>query len=387
MRRIAVVTGTRAEYGLMRWLIAELRAAPEVTLDVVATAAHLADEHGRTVQEIRADGITPLELPSLDAEDSRRGIARSIASVVRGLADAFTERRPDLLLLLGDRYETLGAAVGASALGIPIAHARGGELTLGAQDDAWRHAITKLSHLHFAATDGAAARIRQLGEEPWRIHVTGTPGLETATRAKLLTRNELEAQLGIGLRPPLIVMTYHPTTLDAMPLETQAAAVATALESVDATVVVTAPNADPGGRALRERFERFVAARPGRATFVASLGSERYYSLLAQGDAMVGNSSSGLVEAPLFELPVTNIGSRQDGRERAANVIDVACETGAIKAGLARALDPAFRATLRGLRNPYGDGTASARIAKILREADLGPRLLRKEFAAATVTP
>ena len=373
-RRIAVITGTRAEYGLLRWVILDLRPA---AVEVIATAAHLADEYGRTVNDIRADGITPVEITSL-VEPTPLGVSRSIARVVEGLAAHLTGDPPDLVLLLGDRFETLAAALAASALRIPIAHIHGGEITTGAQDDAWRHAITKLAHLHFAATALSGERIAQLGEERWRIHVVGALGLEQLRRWRVDPAVERRLR-DLGLRKPVAVVTYHPTTLGGDPTR-ETTELTAALEKWTGTIVVTAPNADIGSAAVRAELERFVAVEPQRRRFVASLGNEAYLGLLKVSDVMIGNSSSGIIEAPSVPLAVVNVGARQEGRERAANVIDVPAERVAIADGIRRAMDPVFTASLKGIANPYGDGRASERIAQALREIEPGERLLRKRF-------
>lgn len=380
-RRIAVLTGTRAEFGLLRWVVSDLRAVPDVEVEVIATAAHLATEHGHTVDAIRADGIEPVEIPSL-IDATPLGIARSMARVVDGLATHLTARPADLLLLLGDRSETFAAGVAASALRIPIAHIHGGEITAGAQDDAWRHAITKLAHVHFAATELARRRIVQMGEEAWRVHAVGALGLEQLRRWER-DRPAHERLLDLRLRRPIAVVTYHPTTLAGDPA-TESAELVAALDPWPGTVVVTAPNADIGSDVVRAELERFVEADRSRRRSVPSLGNEAYVGLLKVADVMIGNSSSGIIEAPSVPLPVVNVGARQEGRERAANVIDVPAERAAIADGIRRATDPAFRASLEGLVNPYGDGHASERIARVLREVELGPRLLRKRWVDLT---
>lgn len=378
-RRVLVVTGTRADWGLLRGTVHLLREDPAIELQVLATAAHLSAAHGGTVADVRADGVEPLLLETLASDDSYEGTATAIARGVLGTTGVLGRVRPDLALLMGDRFETLAAAVAANAMRVAIAHVHGGEVTAGAQDDAWRHAITKLSHLHLVATEAAGRRVAQLGEADWRIRVVGAPGLDVLREARPLDAAELGRRLDAAVERPLAVVTYHPATLEARPAEEQVGELVAALEALAGTVIVTAPNADAGGHAVRERLERYVAGSP-RRRFVTSLGSELYPALLRHADVMVGNSSSGLIEAAVFELPVVNVGSRQDGRERAANVLDVACERAAISAGIARALDPSFRHSLRGLRNPYGDGHASERIAAALRDVELGERLLRKEF-------
>jgi UDP-hydrolysing UDP-N-acetyl-D-glucosamine 2-epimerase len=262
---------------------------------------------------------------------------------------------------------------------VPLAHIHGGEVTEAVIDEQIRHAITKLAHVHFAASEPYARRLRQMGEESWRIHVCGAPGLDRFRAMPFLSRDELAARLGAPLGRPTLLVTFHPVTLARGETERHVTELLGALESVDADVVITSPGAEVDSLGIVERLNTF-AGRRSRARFVSSLGDEVYGSLLGQVDAMIGNSSSGLIEAPSFALPVVNIGDRQRGRLRAANVIDVGHGRAEIAAGIARALDPAFRRGLAGLANPYGDGQAVPRIVRVLRELDLGPRLLRKRF-------
>jgi UDP-hydrolysing UDP-N-acetyl-D-glucosamine 2-epimerase len=283
-----------------------------------------------------------------------------------------------MLVLLGDRYETLAAASAALPFNIPIAHIHGGALTEGATDDAIRHAISKMSHLHFVAARAYAQRLRRLGEERWRITVSGAPGLDAVRRLARMSPAELEGDLGVPIGSATLLVTYHPETLD--PDRAHVAELLAALDRIDAPIVITSPNADPGRGAIQRAIETFVRRGPDRV-LVANLGQRRYLSLLAAVGAMVGNSSSGIIEAPSFHLPVVNIGGRQRGRLRARNVIDAPARRGDIERAIRRALSPRWRRSLRGLRNPYGDGSAPRRIAAVLARTPLDGRLLVKRFA------
>jgi UDP-hydrolysing UDP-N-acetyl-D-glucosamine 2-epimerase len=365
-RDIAVVTTSRADFGIYLPLLRRIEASPALRLRLVAGGSHLSYEHGRTEHEIEAEGFAIHRR----IECVRPTMAAGIAAAIEGMTAALSDWRPDVALVLGDRYEMLGCAVALAASRIPVAHIHGGEVTEGALDDSFRHAITKLSHIHFAVSEDAASRIEQLGEEPWRIHRTGSP---TIDRLLSLKPEEIE------LPERFLLVTYHPVTLEEGAEGEQAEALVAALEAVGLPCVVTAPNADPG----RERIEKALHAfcdRSSESRFVVSAGARLYATHLRRAAAMVGNSSSGLVEAPSFALPVVNVGSRQDGRTRSANVIDCGYGVDQIVTAIRQALDPAFRASLNGLASPYGDGHASERITKALETVELGPALLRKRF-------
>jgi UDP-hydrolysing UDP-N-acetyl-D-glucosamine 2-epimerase len=281
--------------------------------------------------------------------------------------------------VLGDRFEVLAAASAALPLRIPLAHVHGGESSEGSFDESIRHALTKLSHLHFASAEPHARRIRQLGEEPWRILVSGAPGLDALRDLEPLGDAALEQRLGMRLNGPTLLVTYHPATLDPGDVRTRTTELLAAVDASGLAAVFTYPNADPGGLAVRELIDDYVG-RHDRASAVPSLGTQAYASLMLRAAAMVGNSSSGIIEAPTAKLPVVNVGVRQQGRLRAANVIDVTDDRDAILAGIRTAVSPDFRASLDTVVNPYGDGRASARIVERLKQVELGPRLLVKRF-------
>ncbi|MCP5372622.1 MAG: UDP-N-acetylglucosamine 2-epimerase (hydrolyzing) [Hyphomicrobiales bacterium] len=380
-RRIAVVTTSRADYGILRPLLRRLDKDPACDLRIIAGGMHLSPRHGNTIDEIIGDGFAPAaRVDLLTGDDSPLGTARSMARGVEGFAAAFADLAPDLVVVLGDRFEVLAAVVAAQPLRLPVAHLHGGELTLGALDDAFRHAITKMSHLHFAAAEPYARRLRQMGEEEWRVIVSGAPGLDNLRGLDPLDDASLANRVGLPLDPAPLLVTYHPATREPASVAAQVAELLAALDGAGRPMVFTAPNADPGGEVVRRAALAFVAGRRD-AVMCPHLGTRAYFSLMARAAAMVGNSSSGLIEAPSFQLPVVNVGRREAGRLRAANVIDVAEDRAAIKAGIAKALDPAFRAGLAGLVNPLAaDRPAADTIAERLLSVPLDDRLLDKGF-------
>jgi UDP-N-acetylglucosamine 2-epimerase (non-hydrolysing) len=371
-RRICVVTSTRAEYGLLYWLLKELDSAGDVELQLVVTGAHLSPEFGRTVSAIEADGfIAAANVEALVSSDTGVGAAKSAGLTTIGFADALDRLQPAIVVLLGDRYELLAAATAALLLRIPIAHIHGGEVTAGALDEQVRHALTKLASLHFAAARPYADRIIQMGEEPRRVHVVGAPGVDSIARLTLLSREALCEQLGSSLEPPLFLVTYHPATQASLESSVKGArALVSALSEVpEATIVVTGTNADPAGRAVASVLKGFCSG--GRAIWVENLGTLPYLSLLAVSDAVVGNSSSGIIEAPALGTPTVNIGPRQEGRLRARSVIDCAADPDVILAALRRATEPGSKQELRDPDPPYGAGGASREMSRILRTIEL----------------
>ncbi len=376
-RRIGVVTTSRADYGHLYWPLRELAAYPRIELGVFALGPHLAPQFGNTVAEIERDGF-PLKarIECLLNSDSDTGMAKTIGVAILGLADALTAWRPDLLLLIADRYEMLAPAATALALRIPIAHIEGGEVSQGAIDDQVRNALTKLAHVHFTSTETARSRVIAMGEEPWRVHPAGAPSLDHLRRSTLLDRTALEARLGVRLSPPTIVAAWHPVTI-LRDTNTEADAFFAALEQAPGQAIFVYPNSDAGGLALIERAHALAARRAQTHVFV-NLDPVAYWSLLGQADALIGNSSSGIMEAASFALPVVNVGLRQQGRERARNTIDAPAEAAAICTALKRALDPAFRASLAGMTNPYGDGTAAETIARVLETVSLDGLLIKQ---------
>jgi UDP-hydrolysing UDP-N-acetyl-D-glucosamine 2-epimerase len=378
-RRIGVVTTSRADYSHLYWPLRELASNPSVDLRVFALGSHLAPEFGSTIGEIERDGF-PIQarIECLLSSDSDTGMAKTIGIAILGLADALTAWRPDILLLIADRYEMLAPASVALALRIPIAHIEGGEVSQGAIDDQVRNALTKLAHIHFTSTETARRRVISMGEEPWRVHRAGAPSLDHLRRSNLLDRAALQTRLGLSLSTPTLIAAWHPVTIHR-DTNAEADAFFAAIAQAPGQLIFVYPNADAGSRALIRRTRALAASRANTHIFV-NLDAVTYWSLLGHADALIGNSSSGIMEAASFALPVVNVGMRQQGRERARNIIDAEPDEGAIRAAIHRALSTEFRAGLAGMVNPYGDGTAAVAIARILLTVPLD-RLLVKQPA------
>lgn len=365
--KVCVVTGTRAEYGLLRWLMADIIASPELTLQIICTGMHLSPEFGLTYREIEGDGFyIDRKVEILLSSDTPVGITKSMALGMSGFADSFADLRPDCVVLLGDRFEMLAAASAALVAKIPIVHLHGGETTEGAFDEAFRHSITKMSYLHCVAAEPYRNRVVQLGEAPERVFVVGGLGIDAIARTKLLPREVLERDLGFRFGPKNLLVTFHPATLDPVSVERQMEALLNALGSLnDTQLIFTKPNADNDGRYIAAAIDEFVA-RHSNATAHTSLGQLRYFSCLAQVDGVVGNSSSGLLEAPSFGKGTINIGCRQRGRLRADSVIDCSVDCAEIVRALRRLYSASFQQVLKDVRNPYGAPGASQRIVDIL---------------------
>jgi UDP-hydrolysing UDP-N-acetyl-D-glucosamine 2-epimerase len=379
MRKIAVVTTSRADYSHLYWPLHDLSRHLDVDLQLIAMGPHLSPEFGRTIAEIENDGFAiAARIECLLSSDSDIGMAKTIGVATLGLADCLGQMRPDLLLLIADRYEMLAPASVALALRIPIAHIEGGEISEGAIDDAVRHALTKMSHVHFTSTLEARTRVIALGEEEWRVHRAGAPSIDHLRRNPLLSREQLEAQLHLSLAKPSALVAYHPVTI-VRDTTQEADALFDALLEVPGQILFSYPNADAGSRELIRRTEQFLAQRPDARVFV-NLPALTYWSLLRQVDLMVGNSSSGIMETPSFALPTVNVGMRQQGRERARNILDAAPDKADILAKVAHARRELFRRSLDGMHNPYGDGHASERIVSVLTSVPLGEKLLIKKM-------
>lgn len=380
MRTIAVVTTSRADYGACRPVLRALQSDPELTLLLFVSGMHLCPEHGLTVREIEADGFEITQrIEVLFQSDKPEWIAKSMARGIAGFSEVFSRRRPDILVIVGDRFEMFSAAVASVPFNIPIAHLGGGDVTVGTMDEALRHALTKLSHLHFASTAEYARRIIQMGEEPWRVCVSGEPNLDAFLSMRLLAREELEARYSVRLQNRFLLVTYHPVTLQHEQSEWQIDQLLTALQMCAMPILFTMPNADSGNKLIRERIRQFVAAN-AFAGAVENFGVEAYVSVMALAAAMVGNSSSGILEAASFKLPVVNIGIRQAGRLRSKNVIDVGNTTDEIVSGIQKALERGFLASLEGLVNPYGTGCAVPRILEVVKKVAVDAKLLQKRF-------
>jgi UDP-hydrolysing UDP-N-acetyl-D-glucosamine 2-epimerase len=365
------VTGTRAEYGILYWLLDELRGRSGVCLQIIATGAHLSPEFGLTYRIIEEDGFfIDAKVEMLLSADTASGVTKSAGLALIGFSDAYERLRPDLAVVLGDRYEILAAATAAHFAGIPIAHIGGGETTEGAIDEAIRHSITKMSSLHFTSTEAYRRRVIQLGENPGTVFCVGALGLEHLRRTKLMSRCELEASLGMELGARNFLVTYHPSTLGEPPEEGVSALLSALEEFGDARIVFTYPNSDAGGRSVIKMIDRFASENGGRSRAFVSLGQTRYLSVLRHFDAVIGNSSSGLIEAPSFKIPTVNIGERQKGRIRADSVIDCGASAGEISGAITRALSPAFRDVVEASSNPYEKDGAAASIADALTAYD-----------------
>jgi len=376
-RKIGVVTSSRADYSHLYWPLRTLAERSDVELQIVVLGAHLSSEFGNTVQEIEKDGFPiAARIECLLSSDSDVGMAKTIGVAVLGLAEHLAVLRPDILLLIADRYEMLAPASVALALRIPIAHIEGGETSEGAIDDAVRNALTKIAHIHFTSTFATRGRVIAMGEEEWRVHRAGAPSLDHLRRSTLLTREQLEEKLGCDLKIPPVLISYHPVTLAEDTLQ-ETGALFSALSQVPDELLFCYPNADAGSRALIERTKSFLRARGHGRVFV-NLDAVTYWSLLRHVKLLAGNSSSGIMETASFGLPTVNIGIRQQGRERAKNVLDAPADTAAILTAIRTAGYSDFRASLGGMRNPYGDGTASERIAEVLMSVSLGQKLLLK---------
>lgn len=379
-RTIGVVTVARSDYGIYRPILKEISRDPSLRLHLIVAGMHLLPQFGLTVDEIEADGFPIGErVLTTFISDAAAGIASVMGESVSKFGLSYQRARPDIVLVLGDRYEMHAAALAALPFNIPVAHIHGGELTEGAFDDALRHSMTKLSHLHFASTSDYARRVIQLGEEPWRVTVSGAPGLDNLKSLRLSGPKALEKKYHWKLKQRPILVTFHPETLRNAKTDWQIQELLAALSRVARPIVFTMPNADPHHGVIEERIRAFAARRPS-TYFVRNLGTRDYFSLMSVAAAMVGNSSSGIIEAPSFRLPVVNVGDRQKGRIRTRNVIDVGHRRAQILKGIHQALRPDFKKGLKGLLNPYGSGDASKTIVDVLKAAPLGGKLIRKRF-------
>jgi UDP-N-acetylglucosamine 2-epimerase (non-hydrolysing)/GDP/UDP-N,N'-diacetylbacillosamine 2-epimerase (hydrolysing) len=374
---IAVVTTSRADYSHLYWPLRELEAHPEVDLKLIVLASHLSPEFGHTVREIEKDGFAiAARLECLLSSDTDVGMAKSIGLAVLSLADTLAVMRPDLILLIADRYEMLAPAAVALALRIPIAHIEGGELSQGAIDDAVRNALTKMSHIHFTSTEAARDRVISMGEEPWRVHRAGAPSLDHLRRSNLPSQSEIESRLQIDLSRPTVVIAYHPVTL-LSDTNAEAEEVFSALAQLPQQLVFCYPNADAGSRDLAARIRALLTQHHDSYLFT-NLPAVEYWSLLRDAALFLGNSSSGIMEAASFALPTVNIGMRQQGRERAQNIIDTPAVAASILAAVRKADSSGFRNSLQGMTNPYGDGFAAERILKVLTNLPSRDELLLK---------
>lgn len=380
MRKICVITGSRAEYGLLYWLIKEIDKDPQLQLQLIVTGMHLSPEFGLTFNEIEKDFKIDKKIEILLSSDTPCSIAKSMGIAQIGFADALTELKPDLLVVLGDRYEIFVAASTAMIHRIPIAHIHGGETTEGAFDEAIRHSLTKMSHLHFTAAQEYKNRVIQLGEIPSRVFNVGGLGIENIKKLKLLNKSELEKSIKFKFKKKNLIVTFHPVTLESKTSAKQFQELLDALsETKNTAIIFTKANSDTDGRVINKMIDTFVTDNPKKAVSFQSMGQIRFLSALQYMDAMVGNSSSGLIEAPSFKIATINIGDRQKGRLKASSIIDCQPDKMDILASIKKVYTKNFQKSLKNLDNPYGDGKSSKKIIKELKTINLD-NILKKSF-------
>ena len=379
-RKICVVTGSRADYGLLRWVMQGIKDEPELILQVIATGMHLSSTFGFTYTEIEADGFKiDIKLETLSDLDSPVGIAESTGQGLSGCAKAFDELKPDIVVLLGDRFEIFAAAAAALVARIPVAHLHGGEITIGAYDEAFRHSITKMSQLHFVAAEEYKNRVIQLGENPSNVFLVGGLGIDSIRNLTLLNREELEDSLKLKFSPKSLMVTFHPATLENQTGEHQMKELLNALSDLrHTTIIFTKPNFDAGGRVLINMIDEFIIHNTNARAFT-SLGQLRYLSCIASVDGVIGNSSSGLMEVPSFKKGTINIGDRQLGRLQANSIINSQPKEKNIRDAIMRLYSEDFKTILVETTNPYGEGGASSRIVKVLRDVSL-EGIIKKTF-------
>lgn len=381
MKKVLVVTGTRAEYGLLYWTMKEIQNDKDLQLQLVVTGNHLVKDYGYTVDQIKKDGfIIDEEIDMIINSEQKSSIAKSMGIEMIQMAQCFDRLKPDILLILGDRYETFVAATCAMMMNIPIAHMNGGESTEGLVDEQIRHAITKMAHIHLAGAEYYKERIIKMGEEPWRVHNVGQSGIENFKRLKLLDKEKLKSELNINLDKKTFLITYHPVTLDIESLDQQVDNLLKTINKFDANYIFTYPNSDFGSKVIIEKIMGFLKENNNARIFY-SLGQKRYLSLLKYADVMIGNSSSGIIESSIFKIPVVNIGDRQKGRIKNKNIIDTGYNKEEIYNGIYKVLyDEQFKKDLSNLENIYGDGTTSKKIVNVLKSIKLDKELLFKKL-------
>ena len=380
-RKVCVVTGTRAEYGLFYWLMKEIQADADLQLQIIATGMHLSPEFGLTYCQIEKDGFKiDKKIEMLLSSDTPIGVSKSMGLGMIGFAEAYSELKPDIIVLLGDRFEIFSAASAAMIARIPIAHLHGGETTEGAFDEAIRHSITKMSHLHFTAAEEYRSRVIQLGESPDRVFNVGGLGIDNIRKLKLLSREEFEDSINFKLGPKNLLVTFHPVTLEHVTARNQFQNLLNALHELqDTKFIFTKPNADTEGRLISKMIDEYVSRNSHKVIAFVSLGQLRYLSALRFVDVCVGNSSSGLAEAPTFKIGTINIGDRQRGRLKAGSVIDCEPNKESILYAIKKLYSKEFQEKLKDVKNPYGEGGATEKIKKILKEVDLTD-ILKKKF-------
>lgn len=369
-RKVAVFTGTRAEYGLLYWLMKDIQASSRLELQLIVSAMHLSPEFGSTWRQVELDGFAiDAKVEMLLSSDTPVGVVKSMGLGTIGFADALDRLKPDVLVVLGDRFEALAVVQAALVMRIPVAHLHGGEITEGAYDDAFRHAITKMSSLHFTAAEPYRQRVIQMGEAPGGVFNVGAIGLDHLLRSQPMSAEELSASLNFTLRQPYFLVTYHPVTMGGEDPEQATRALLQALDRFPSyQVIMTYPNADNGGRQIIPLLEEYAGRQAGRVLAIPSLGFKRYLAALSRSSAIIGNSSSGIIEAPSFGVPTVNIGTRQQGRLAAHSVLHCKPEASAIHQAIATAVEPEFARSCRSVVNPYGQGNATRQIVGILEQ-------------------
>lgn len=380
--KVCFVTGTRAEYGLLSPLIKKIQTDTSLELQVIATGAHLSPEFGNTYTFIENDGIKVDErIEILLSSDSSIGISKSMGLGMISLSEAYQRLNPDVIVLLGDRYETFIAAAAASVTKIPVAHLHGGETTEGAFDEAFRHSITKMSHIHFTSTEEYKKRVIQLGEQPDTVHSVGAIGIDNIKQLTLMTKDELENSLDFKFKEKLILVTFHPVTLEKETSKTQFENLLESLDHLnDTSIIFTKANADSDGRIINHLIDEYVKNNSEKATAYSSMGQVRYLSAMQYASMVVGNSSSGIIEAPSFNVPTVNIGDRQKGRIQAESVINCNSETSSIGKAISAAFTSEFRQKIEQMKNPYGEGNTSQKILDLLKQYLESEKTLKKSF-------
>lgn len=371
MKKICVVTGTRAEYGLLMPLLEQIKQAKNLELQLLVTGMHLSPEFGLTYKLIEADGYTINEkVDILLSSDTPVGISKSMGLGMIGFSESFERLQPDMVVLLGDRYETFVAATAASVARIPIAHLHGGETTEGAFDEAFRHAITKMSWLHFTSAEEYRNRVIQLGETPDRVFNVGAIGIENIRKMPLMNKSELEASLDTEFKERLLLVTFHPVTLEDATSEVQFKNLLNALETIEnATIIFTKANSDTDGRIINEMIDDYTNKHLDNTLSFVSMGQLRYLSAMKLASAVIGNSSSGIIEAPSFKIPTVNIGDRQKGRMQAQSVINCEPQEESIKEAISLALSDSFKSSIQLMSNPYGDGRVTDKIMEVIQKS------------------
>lgn len=381
MKKICVVTATRAEWSLLRNLCSEIKSDNDLKLQIIATGAHLSPEFGLTYKEIEQEFRIDKKIEILLSSDNSKGVAKTMGLALALFAQALSELKPDIVVILGDRYEMLSVASTCLVMKIPIAHLYGGENTFGAIDDSIRHAITKLSHIHFTSTLVYRQRVLQLGEDPKNVHFTGQIGIENIQQINFLSKDELQNELGFKFSKKNLLITFHPQTLNQNSTRRDIKTILNALKSQkDTMLIFTKANADEGGRVINDEISKFVAKNPKISVLFDNLGAKRYLCVMRVVDGVVGNSSSGICETPEFKKPTINLGSRQDGRVRAKNIIDCEIDEISLKKALEKIYDDKFLKSLEDMVNPYSSDHPSKKIKEIIKNTDVKGIVFKKFY-------